>query len=162
MSDDLEPIAPREAVNMWLDRLQSTRADETLKSYRYRLKPFVQWCDEQGIDNLNQLTSRDIFQYDSSRRAKGLKVSTLNNQIGTLKQFIQFCTQIDAVEQSLPAKIEVPSVNLADRVNEELLTAERAETIRENLRRYERASRRCWSCWQSVDADTDRENGDSR
>lgn len=142
MSDTLEPITPREAVEMWLNRLQSTRADETLQSYRYRLKPFVQWCDKEGIDNLNDLTSRDVFQFDSARRAEGLKVSTLNNQIGTLKQFIQFCERIDAVQQGLPAKIEVPSVELADRVNDELLSAERAETIRENLNRYARASRR--------------------
>ncbi|ELZ12110.1 integrase [Natrinema thermotolerans DSM 11552] len=142
MSDDLEPIGPREAVDMWLDRLQSTRADETLQSYRYRLKPFLEWCDSEGIDNMNDLTSRDVFRFDSARRADGLKVSTLNNQIGTLKQFIQFCERIDAVEQGLPAKVEVPSVDLADRVNDELLSAERAKTIRENLHRYERASRR--------------------
>lgn len=142
MSDDLEPIAPREAVDMWIDRLQSTRADETLKSYRYRLKPFLEWCEKEGIDNLNDLTSRDVFRFDSTRRADGLKVSTLNNQIGTLKQFIQFCERIDAVEQGLPVKVEVPPVELADRVNDELLPAERAEAIREKLHRYERASRR--------------------
>ncbi|RKD94758.1 tyrosine-type recombinase/integrase [Halopiger aswanensis] len=142
MSDELEPMKPREAVDMWIDRLQSTRADETLKSYRYRLKPFLEWCNSEGIDNLNDLTSRDIFQYDSHRRSKGLKVSTLNNQIGTLKQFIEFCERIDAVPEGLPAKVEVPSVKLADRVNDELLSANRAETIRENLHLYQRASRR--------------------
>ncbi|MFP8952402.1 tyrosine-type recombinase/integrase [Natrialbaceae archaeon A-arb3/5] len=141
MSDDLEPIGPREASEMWIDRLQSTRADETLQSYRYRLKPFTEWCSKEGINNLNDLTSRDIFQFDSERRAEGLKVSTLNNQLGTLKQFIQFCARIDAVSEGLPAKIEVPSVELADRVNDELLSAERADTIRENLRRYSYASR---------------------
>ncbi|WP_323173818.1 site-specific integrase [Natrialba sp. PRR66] len=142
MRTDLEPMAPREAVNMWIDRLQSTRADETLKSYRYRLKPFLEWCEKEGIDNLNDLTSRDVFQFDSHRRADGLQVSTLNNQIGTLKQFIQFCERIDAVPAGLPTKVEVPSVDLAERVNDELLSADRAATIRENLHRYERASRR--------------------
>ncbi|ADD03887.1 XerC/D-like integrase [Natrialba magadii ATCC 43099] len=140
--DGLEPITPREAVDMWLDRLQSTRADETLKSYRYRLKPFLEWCEKEGIDNLNDLTSRDVFRFDSDRRADGLKVSTLNNQLGTLKQFIQFCERIDAVPQGLPAKVEVPSVDLADRVNDEPLSANRAETIRGNLNRYARESRR--------------------
>lgn len=142
MSQDLEPLEPQEAVDMWIDRLQSTRADETLQSYRYRLKPFVTWCEMEGIDNLNDLTSRAIFRFDSSRRSEDLTVSTLNNQFGTLKQFIQFCVRIDGVEETLPAKIEVPSVELSERVNSELLTAERADTIREKLGRYECASRR--------------------
>ena len=142
MSEDLEPITPQEAVSMWIDRLESTRADETLKSYRYRLKPFVEWCEREGFENLNDLTGRDVFRFDSYRRSKGLKVSTLNNQLGTLKQFIEFCERIDAVEDDLRAKVEVPPVTLADRVDDELLTADRAETIRENLHRYELASRR--------------------
>ncbi|OVE84315.1 tyrosine-type recombinase/integrase [Natronolimnobius baerhuensis] len=141
MSQGLEPIAPREAAEMWLDRLQSTRADETIQSYEYRLKPFLEWCDAEGIDNLNDLTSRQVFQFDSKRRADGLKVTTLNNQIGTLKQFIQFCERIDAVPERLPTKVEVPTVNLSDRVNDELLPAERADRIREKLSRYQRASR---------------------
>ncbi|WP_256394236.1 tyrosine-type recombinase/integrase [Natronoarchaeum rubrum] len=141
MSDDLDPITPQEAVDMWLDRLESTRADETLQSYHYRLKPFIQWCEDEGIDNLNELTSRDVFRFDSHRRSEGLAKATLNTQIGTLKQWLKFCMRIDAVPSDLPAKVEVPKVELADRVNEELLTAERAETIRENLHRYQRASR---------------------
>ncbi len=139
---DLEPIAPAEALEMWIGRLQSTRADETLQSYRYRVQKFVEWCDEEGIENLNELTSRDIFRYDSARRSEDLNVSTLNNQFGTLKLFIQFCERIDAVEENLPEKVEVPSVTVSERVNDELLTAERAETIRETLHRYQRASRR--------------------
>ncbi|TYL37581.1 integrase [Natronococcus pandeyae] len=142
MSQNLEPIDPREALELWLDRLESTRADETLSSYRYRIKPFVQWCDEEGIDNLNDLSSRDIFRFDSTRRAEGLAVTTLNTQLGTLKQFIRFCERIDAVSEGLPAKVEVPSVELADRVNDELLSADRAETIRGKLSRYQYASRR--------------------
>ncbi|WP_276252969.1 tyrosine-type recombinase/integrase [Halomontanus rarus] len=142
MSGDLEPIGPPEALDMWLDRLESTRADETLKSYRYRLKPFIAWCEDEEIENLNDLSSRDIFRFDSERRSEGLAPATLKTQLGTLKRFIRFCERVDGVQSDLPAKIEVPSVGLAERVNDELLTAERAETIRGKLRRYERASRR--------------------
>ncbi|WP_312907051.1 tyrosine-type recombinase/integrase [Natronosalvus caseinilyticus] len=139
---DLEPIEPAEALDMWLDRLESTRSDETITSYGYRLKPFIEWCESEEIDNLNVLTSRDVFRYDSMRRGEGLAVTTLNTQLGTLKRWLRFCARIDAVKDDLPAKVEVPSVELADRVNSELLSAERANAIRGNLERYERASRR--------------------
>jgi site-specific recombinase XerD len=139
--DDLEPLEPREAMELWLDRLQSTRADETIQSYRYRIEQFVEWCESEGIHNLNALTSRDVFRYDSDRRSEDLSVKTLNNQLGTLKLFIQFCARMDAVKPTLPAKIEVPTVTVSDRVNDELLPAERAEDVLSSLRRYERASR---------------------
>ncbi|RQG97071.1 tyrosine-type recombinase/integrase [Natrarchaeobius chitinivorans] len=142
MSDDLVPLEPQEALEMWLDRLSANRSDETIQSYDYRMKPFVEWCAKEGVDNLNDLTSRDIFRYDSERRSEGLAPATLKTQIGTLKRFIRFCAQVDAVNGDLPAKIEVPSVGISDRVNDELLTAERAKRIRGKLNRYERASRR--------------------
>ncbi|WP_435359321.1 tyrosine-type recombinase/integrase [Haloarchaeobius sp. DFWS5] len=140
---DLEPIKPREALEMWLDHMAATRSEQTISSYRYRLAVFIRWCEQEGnVDNLNDLTSRDIFRYDSARRAEGLAASTLNNQMGTLKRFIQFCARIDAVDDNLPAKVEVPSADLADRVSEEKLPHERAKTIRKKLARYERASRK--------------------
>lgn len=139
--EELEPIHPADALDIWLERLESTRADETIESYRYRMQSFLQWCRSEGIDNMNELTSRDIVRFDSSRRADDLAVTTLNTQMGTLKRFIRFCARLDAVDDNLPAKIEVPSADLADRVNDELLSAHRAETIRENLNRYACASR---------------------
>lgn len=138
---DLEPISPNEALRMWIDRCRSTRADETIQSYQYRLNPFLDWCEVQGINNMNDLTSRDIFAYDSHRRSDGLKATTLKTQIGTLKRFIRFCERIDAVESGLTNKIEVPTADLAQRVNDELLTAERAEVIRSNLEKYRRGTR---------------------
>lgn len=140
--DDLEPIAPAEALDIWLDRLESTRSDATIESYRYRLQSFLDFCRDEAIDNLNDLTSRDVVRFDSSRRADGLAVTTLNTQMGTLKRFVRFCARLDAVDDDLPAQVEVPSADLADRVHEELLAAHRAEAIRENLDRYEHASRR--------------------
>ena len=143
MSDDLEPMPPEEAVEMWLDRQRSMRAESSVQSYSYRLKPFIEWCDTQGIYNLNGLTSRDVFQYEAARRGEGLAVSTLNNQIGTLKRFLAFCVRIDAVGESLPAKIEVPdSEDFREKVNETKLEASRADEILDELSQFEYASRK--------------------
>lgn len=143
MPDGLEPIEPHEAVEMWLDHQRSNRADSTIQSYGYRLTPFVEWCDGEGIENLNDLSSRDVFRYESARRAEDLAMSTLNNQIGTLKQFLAFCERIQAVEEDLPLRIEVPtSDEFREMVNETKLTTARADKILATLGRYEYASRR--------------------
>jgi len=138
-----DPLSPREAVDMWLEHQQSTKSDSTIRSYTYRLKPFVDWCEQEGIDDLAELSSRDVFRYESHRRSDGLTISTLNNQIGTLKRFLAFAARIEAADESLPQKIEVPtSDEFRDMVSEEKLSANRAKEIRENLHRYARATRR--------------------
>lgn len=142
-SSALEPIAPHEAAQMWLDRQMAERADSTIQSYTYRLEPFVEWCELEGIEDLNELTSRDVFRYESHRRKEDLAISTLNNQIGTVKQFLAFCERINAVPEDLPMKIEVPtSDEFSEMVNETKLTAPRAEEVLETLDRFEYASRR--------------------
>jgi len=141
MSDDLRPLEPHEAMEMWLDRQRAEKSEETVKSYFYRVRQFVDWLDEEGIRNLNSLAGRDVFRYDSSRRAEDLSQSALNNQLGTIKLFLEFCADVEAVPKELPAKVDVPTLSKAERANEEKLSTKRAETILDNLERYEFASR---------------------
>ena len=140
MSEDLQPLDPREAMEMWLDRQRSEKAAESVQSYRYRIKQFVDWCEDNEIENLNTLDGRDLYRFDSFRRSQELNVSTLNNQLGTLRRFIAFCENIEAVESGLTLKLEVPELTKHDRANTEKLTAARAETIQEKLTRFEYAS----------------------
>lgn len=143
MSEELDPIGPGEAVDLWIDFQRSRRADSTIRTYGYRLAPFVEWCDAEGIDSLSELQSRDVLRYEADRGADGLSITTLNNQIGTLKQFLGYCVRIDAVPEDLPQKIEVPtSEDFREMVNEEKLAANRAFEIREQLHRYARATSR--------------------
>lgn len=140
---ELEPIEPAEAVEMWLDHQRSERAASTLQSYSYRLAPFVEWCQRNAIHNLNDLTSRDVYRYESERRGEDLAISTLNNQIGTVKRFLAFCERIEAVPEDLPTRIEVPtSDEFSEMVNETKLSRARATEILDELGRYEYASRR--------------------
>ncbi len=128
-------------MEMWLDRQRATKADETVQSYYYRIRQFVDWLEDEGIRNLNDLTGRDVFRFDSSRRSDDLSQSALNNQLGTVKLYLEFCVDVEAVPPELPAKVDVPTLSKAEVANEEKLTAKRAETILDDLERYEYASR---------------------
>jgi site-specific recombinase XerD len=140
---DLEPITPEDAAEMWLNQQRTQRADSTIQSYEYRLSPFLEWCETEGIDDLIELSSRDVFRYEAFRRGDGLAVPTLNNQIGTLKRFLSFCERIEAIEEGLTQKVEVPtSDEFRDMVNESKLTASRASEILEVLDHFAYASRK--------------------
>ncbi|WP_207217130.1 site-specific integrase [Natrinema altunense] len=106
-----------------------------MKSYRYRIEPFLEFCDE-NVTTLNQLTSRKIKEFEAEWRASGLQKQTINNQFGTLKQFLNHSHDIDAVSEDI-----VAALAKEDRVNTEKLVAERAQTIIEQMERFQSASR---------------------
>lgn len=139
MTDGLDPLEPREAMEMWIGRQKAERSEATVDSYRYRVRIFVEWLEEEGIEDLNALTGRDIYRYDAERR-KHVAVPTLNNQLGTIRRFLEFCARIEGIDDSLPMKVDPPSVRKAERSNSEKLGADRAQALLETLGNFEYAS----------------------
>lgn len=141
VSGNLQPLGPREAMQMWLGRQRSEKSEATVQSYYYRMKQFVEWCESEEIENLNALTGREIFRYDSDRRGEDLSISTLKSQLGTLQRFLQFCESIEAVEDGLAEKVDVPKPTKREEASDVLLEPPRAEEIMGQLGRYRYASR---------------------
>jgi site-specific recombinase XerD len=136
---DLEPTAPDRAFEIWMQQQQDS-AESTLQSYRYRVRPFIRWLQQNGIDNLNDVTTRDIKEFQAERRGDRQR-NTLNNQWGTIKQFLQYCYELNAVTEDVILAVDVPDLSKDDRVNTEKLIADRAQDILENLERFRYASR---------------------
>jgi site-specific recombinase XerD len=134
-------MAPREAFELWMQRQQGRKADETLASYRYRVRPFIDWLEDCGIDNLNDLSGRDILRFDAERQERDVQQNTLNNQFGTIRLFLSFCADIDAVDEELPKTVDPPLLSKDDRVNTEKLPSERATRILDRLSTYAYAGR---------------------
>ncbi|NLV09992.1 tyrosine-type recombinase/integrase [Halomicrobium mukohataei] len=135
---DLEPTPPREAFDLWLQQLD--RAESTIESYQYRVRPFLEFCDANGIETLDQLTTRTVKEFEAERRGD-LQKQTLNNQFGTIRQFLEYCHDLEAVTEDVVRAINVPELTKEDRVNTEKLIAERAKPTLENLEKYRYASR---------------------
>ena len=55
--EDHESISPKHAIEIWLNHLRTERSELTIQSYEYRLERFLEWCSDNGIDDLTQLTS---------------------------------------------------------------------------------------------------------
>lgn len=140
--DGLDPIDPRTAQKMYLDQKASHCVEKTVQSHRYRTNYFVQWCEENEIENLNVLTGRHIHQYRMWRDEQGeLNRTSLQTQLCTLRVFLKYCASIEAVDVDLPDKIILPTVSAEENQRDELLEAERAEAILGHLAKYQYASR---------------------
>ena len=140
--DELIPMAPREALDIWLERQEMDKAESTVQSYRYRVEPFIEFLDEEGIENLNDLNGRHLLRFDSMRRSSGdVQKNTLNNQLGTIRQFLEFGIRANAVEPAVASQVDIPHVSKDERINREKLPTQRAKDILAYLDRFEYASR---------------------
>lgn len=140
--EELIPMAPREALDIWLERQQMDKAESTVRSYRYRVEPFVEFLEDEGIENLNDLNGRLLLRFDSMRRSSGdVQKNTLNNQLGTIRQFLEFGIKANAVEPAVASQVDVPHVSKDERINREKLPTSRAKDILAHLDRFEYASR---------------------
>ncbi|ELY64719.1 tyrosine-type recombinase/integrase [Natrinema versiforme] len=145
---NLEPISPEQALDMYVEGRRDELSDQTLPSQVYRLEAFTQWCDEEDIENLNTLTGRDLYSYRVWRReGKGegreeVATITLRGQLSTLRTFLRFCADIDAVPEDLYSKVPLPTVSASEGVSDTTLEPNRVVEILDYLQRYEYASRR--------------------
>jgi len=141
---DLEPLAPSEAVEMYLHNRESELADESYRKQSQRLRSFLDFCHEADIENLNNLTGRDIYRFriwrkQGNEQYEPVKPITVRANLATLRTFLGFCENIDAVPDNTKQKVELP--NVENETNDELLEPDRADEILTYLERYEYAKR---------------------
>lgn len=140
---ELEPLNPAEAKAMFLAQREDEVSEKTHQVYHYRLKPFVRWCDEEGITNLNELSARDLHRYRMWRKKDGdLKTITLKGQLSTLRVFVKFCESVDGVEDGVHDKMLIPTVDDENESRDRMLDAESASTMLDYLAKFEWASKR--------------------
>lgn len=79
----LESMAPDRAIDLWFGQLDDP-SESTLQSSHYRIDPFIQWSQKQGVDDLTDLTPRHGKEFEARRRSSIDNKNTLNNQFGTI------------------------------------------------------------------------------
>jgi len=139
-SGQLEPLSPSEGVELYFDTRKTELAGKTLQNYRYRLDKFEDWCEENDIENLNELTGRDLHLY-RSWRTRDIAVMTLKNELRTLRSFLEFAASIDAVESGLREQVLIPETSDAEESKDIHIEVERAERILDYLSQFQYASR---------------------
>lgn len=140
-NDQLDPISPAEAVELYLTDREPEVSAKTLQNQRYRLSNFLQWCEEEAeLEDLTRLTGRDLHRY-RQWRGENIKTVTLNGELQTLRVFLEFAADIDAVDPGMRERVRMPRVDPADEASDELLTTERQEVILDHLEKFAYASR---------------------
>lgn len=134
----LEPLAPTKAMSLYLKSRRNELATRSLELHDKHLTSFVEWCDENGIDNMNDMTARTVHEYHLSIKDRYAQ-STLSIYMSTVRQFVEFCESLDAVAGGVADKIVLPDREREART--ETLESDDADAILSYLRKFHYASR---------------------
>jgi len=143
----LRPIQPEEAVELYLDARDSELSDKSIENQTYRLRSFVHWCKSEDIDNLNDLTGRDLHRFrvwryeGKSERYGEVSAVTLRGILMTLRKYLEFCASIDGVEEGLRERVYLPKVDAEEEASDEKLPQGHARDLLRYLDKFQYASR---------------------
>jgi integrase len=140
----LDPITPTDAVQLYLADKKRESSDETVRSHKSRLGHFLDWCSEEGIDNMNDLTARLAHEHRVWRRTDGDKnpnTVTMKTYQDTFRVFIRWSESIDAVPTGLSEKILSPEIGKHENERDDMLAPDAGDEVLEHLQKFEYASR---------------------
>lgn len=138
---DLEPLDPEMAAELFLEHKATDCTDATVQNHRSRMKHFLEWCDEEDIDNLNDLSGRDLQRYRLwLADNEDLNAMTMKNMTSGFRVFLKWAGSMEAVPEDLYSKLMIPRVRRSQQSNEDILEAERAEELLTYLSQYKYAS----------------------
>ncbi len=141
MPNEIEPITPEDAVELYLEDRENELTEQSLQSHEYRLERFLEWCDGKGIDDMNTVTGRSTHRYKASERAR-VADTTAKGYMDTLRVFLRFCESIEAVRDGVAESTTSPSVSKGEGTSDKIIDADRANDILAHHAKYEHAKLR--------------------
>lgn len=135
----LEPISPEEAVEQYLEHRQTDLSELSLQNHGYRLNRFLEWCEKAGVEDMNRVTGRTIHEYKVVR-SKEVNPVTLKTQLTTLRVFLRFCENIDAVAEGVSEKVPIPDLDYGEDARRVMVIKEEAEAILDHFDTFDYAS----------------------
>ena len=140
---DLEPLAPQEALDWYLQHRRDSLRTATRRKHQSALGAFVEWTDEVGIDDMNDIGGRQLMEFKTWRKTESdLTVVSLNGNLAILQRFLRFCENVDAVPAGVADRVPLPNVPPEEEVDDWVPADEAVESIRSYFGQFEYASRR--------------------
>ena len=146
-SQSLQPITPAEGVEQFLEWKSTDIVSQTVGEYERKLGYLKQFCEMKGIENLNEFDGRTLNEYRRWRRTESadqsdpLAPKTMRDELYLLQDLLSFLEDIEAVQDGLSGKVDIPKLDADEGVRNINLDSERVETILEYLNKYHYASR---------------------
>lgn len=141
----LEPISPAAGVEKFLDMKAQEIRPPTVEEYRGKLEHFLTFCENRGIDNLNDLDGRAVDEFRTYRRTEttessSLATKTVRDDMYLFRDFLEYLGKIEGVPVDLCEKVEIPTLGKDDGVRDIELPPDRVKEILDHFEKYAYAS----------------------
>jgi site-specific recombinase XerD len=121
-------------MERYLDRRRTELTKSTVRSYRYRLKLWVEWCEAEGIDRVSDLTGWTFERFEAHRSGQDIASPTLHGEMETLLGYVEYLERIEAVDDGLSEKVHVPDVPESEQSRDTMLEPDHALPIIQHFR----------------------------
>ncbi|MDS0276456.1 site-specific integrase [Halomicroarcula sp. S1AR25-4] len=101
--------------------------DSTIRSYSNRLTPFVEWCEEEPVESVGELSGWLLDEYRRSLTEDA--PVTVKGKMMAVKQLLGYLGRIDAVDTELEEKVPIPKLSAEDERSEIKLAPDDASSL---------------------------------
>ncbi|WP_435183213.1 site-specific integrase [Halobellus sp. EA9] len=127
-------------VERFLEHREPNVAVSTFQNNQTTLEQFLAWCHDEEIENLNELSGRDLADFVHSRRQE-VKPISLQKELSAIRVALEYWADLDAVEPGRRERVHAPQVADGAEARDMKVDTETAEKILQYLERYHRATR---------------------
>lgn len=133
-------MKPERAVNRYLSEKKHNWAESTHYNNSCALNRFLEFCEEEGIENICDIDGFHISDFKQYRREQEINEMTLYNNLSALRAFLGWCSAMGLIEAWVVDDMVLNEPD--DKVRSEMLDADRADQILDYLDKFEYATLR--------------------
>lgn len=143
----LKPLSTDEAVRKFLENEKAELAPSTLNEYEGELNRFVDFCDQNEVEDSTEFDGRVLHDFKIWRRdvehdgEGSLSNKTMRDEMYLFRKFLRFLGSIDAVTPRLYEKIEIPTLDPGEGKRDIEFDSDELNAILTHLDKYEYATR---------------------
>ena len=135
MKDQSPVQQTQQLVKQYLQMMRMRNStDRSVKYVDDILRRFINWCDERGIESMDEVTHeivaayrRHLFHYRNARTGKPLKFDTQSHYLTPVRCWFRWMVQCDLIEHDPTQNVELPKSE--ERLPIDVLTADQMETL---------------------------------
>jgi len=126
---------PKILIHQFLQTMRMRNCSErTIRSWRYILVRFMQWCDQRGIECVSQVTAehltayrRSLFHYRNPQTGRPLKFATQAHYLIPIRRWFCWLLENTWIDVDVSGQLELPKEE--QRLPTGVLSADQVESL---------------------------------
>jgi site-specific recombinase XerD len=80
----------KSSINKFIESRLNGDSKQAICNYSYRLSPFVEFCEKHGLENMRDITARQVKQYKKELVSDTENPVTLEQKMRTFREFLRW------------------------------------------------------------------------